>query len=92
MTKDTTTQPATTQPMSLENFIRFYELAPNVPLKRAREILNLSHSRIYKLAELGVVRFRKNGRFTELPVHHLYDLVTGDAIASATEEATQPQT
>ena len=82
MTEQTTTQPAKSDQMSLEDFIRLYNLPPNVPLKRACEILNVSPSQIYKLKNLGIAHFRKNGRSTELRVTHLYDLTVADAIAS----------
>jgi hypothetical protein len=69
--------------MTLEEFVRTWNLMPNVPAKRCREIANVGNTKFYQLVKDGVIRLRKNGRNSEVPVEDVFKLVRGDDQAAA---------
>ncbi len=67
---------------TLQEFIRNWNLPPNVPVKRCRELMNIGNTKFYQMAEAGKFRLRKNGRNTEIGVEELYDVVIGREAAA----------
>jgi hypothetical protein len=68
--------------MTLVDFIKIYNLPPNVTVKRFREVAGIGHSKFYKLAKEGAIRLRKSGHFTTVPVEDLYRLLRGEQAAA----------
>jgi hypothetical protein len=68
--------------MTFTDFIQIYGLSPNVPAKRCREIANVGNTKFYRLVKDGVIRLRKNGRNSEVPVEDVFRLVRGDQAAA----------
>lgn len=60
--------------MTLEDFIRIYNLPPTVPLKRAYELTNLRHTTIYNKHKRGEIQILKNGSRSGLAVETVYRL------------------
>lgn len=60
--------------MTLDDFIRIYNLPPTVPLKRAGQLANLGHSSIYEKHKRGEIQILKNGSRSGLPVETVYKL------------------
>jgi hypothetical protein len=67
--------------MTFVDFVKLYELPPNVTVKRFREVAGVGHTRFYELAKEGAIRLRKNGRFTTVPVEDLFRFLRGDQTA-----------
>ncbi|MDH2341498.1 hypothetical protein [Bradyrhizobium sp. SSUT77] len=68
--------------MTFVDFVKLYELPPNVPAKRFREVAVIGHTKFYELAKEGAIRLRKNGRLTTVPVEDLFQLLRGDQAAA----------
>ncbi|QQO20243.1 hypothetical protein JJB98_10105 [Bradyrhizobium diazoefficiens] len=67
--------------MTFVDFVRLYELPPNVAPKRFCEVAGIGHTKFYELAKEGKIRLRKNGR-TTVPVEDLFRLLRGEQAAA----------
>ena len=68
--------------MTLPDIIKLYSLPPNVPVDRFCEVAGFGPTRFYELVKEGVIRIRKDGRFTTAPVEDLYQQLRGDQAAA----------
>ncbi|QHP69566.1 DNA-binding protein [Bradyrhizobium sp. LCT2] len=68
--------------LTLTDMIEIYKLPPNVDAGRFREIAGIGNTRFYELAKEGVIRLRKNGSRTTVPVEDLYKFLRGDQAAA----------
>jgi hypothetical protein len=61
--------------MSLEDFVRVFQLPPIVPIKLACTNLGCGHSKLYKMREEGKLRIvPRGGGGSGVPVADLYAL------------------
>jgi hypothetical protein len=68
--------------LTLPDIVKLYSLPPNVDVGRFCEVAGIGSTRFYELVKEGVIRIRKNGRFTTAPVEDLYRLLRGDQAAA----------
>jgi excisionase family DNA binding protein len=65
--------------MTLQEFVKTWDLPPNVPIRRCMHILNVGNSKIYRLIAEGRLRLHKNGRNSEIPVTDIFEYVQGNS-------------
>jgi hypothetical protein len=60
--------------MTLYDFIRIYELPPNVPIKRVQKLLVLGNTKFHDLVNQGVIKVDKVGPRSFCTAEHVYEL------------------
>lgn len=68
--------------MTLHDMIKIYSLPPNVSARRFCEVAGIGNTKFYELVKKGVIRLRKNGRSSAVPVEDLFQLLRGDQAAA----------
>jgi hypothetical protein len=68
--------------MTFADFIKIYDLPPNVSVKRFCEVADIGVTKFYAIAKVGTIRLRKNGHFTSVPVEDLFKLLRGEQAAA----------
>ncbi|WP_316185868.1 MULTISPECIES: helix-turn-helix domain-containing protein [unclassified Bradyrhizobium] len=68
--------------MTLTEFIQLYKPPPNVRPEQFCELAGIKTTRFYELAKEGVIRIRKNGRSTTVPVEDLFRFIRGEQSAA----------
>lgn len=69
--------------MTLEQFIRAYDLPSLVPVRRTCEILPCAHSTLYELHNSGRIRIRKLNARSVIAVEDLYAFKNSLPVAGA---------
>jgi hypothetical protein len=71
--------------LTFADFVKLYNLPPNVTVRHFKELAGIGHTRFYELAKQGKIRLLKNGRSTSVPVEDLFGVLRGglDARAAA---------
>jgi hypothetical protein len=59
--------------MSFEDYVRTFNLAPFVSVRRSCEISNVGLTKLYELVDKGEISIVKDGRRSNIPVQQLYD-------------------
>jgi hypothetical protein len=69
--------------LSLEEFIKYFDLPPIVPIKRACQVHACGHSHLYDLRSKGKLRIVPRTSGTGVPVVDLYRLYVASHEATA---------